>query len=116
LVAAADVTRELWAWACDCAERALLREREAGREPDPRSWAAVKARRGWLRGEVSEDQLHAAAAAAAYAAAYTADAAYFAAAYDANAAAAAARVAECQWQRERLAWYLDPLLREEANR
>lgn len=28
-------------FASDCAERALLRERGAGREPDPRSWRAV---------------------------------------------------------------------------
>ena len=27
-------------WAADCALRALLRERTAGREPDPRSWEA----------------------------------------------------------------------------
>lgn len=31
--------------ACDCAERALRREREAGREPDPRLWRALEVAR-----------------------------------------------------------------------
>ncbi|MFA7121243.1 MAG: hypothetical protein WC277_07160, partial [Bacilli bacterium] len=31
--------------ACEYAERFLLREREAGREPDPRSWAAIECKR-----------------------------------------------------------------------
>lgn len=40
-LAMADVTRELRLFTCDCAERALTRERAHGREPDSRSWEAV---------------------------------------------------------------------------
>lgn len=35
-------------FACDCAEEALQRERQDGREPDPRSWEAVRLKRLWL--------------------------------------------------------------------
>lgn len=38
-----DATFRLWA--CDCAERALKREREVGREPDARSWGALEVAR-----------------------------------------------------------------------
>ncbi len=68
------VLREGWvpdailhAFACDCAERALQREREAGREPDARSWRAIQMKRRWLQGEASDEEL-----AAAYAAGYDA--------------------------------------------
>jgi hypothetical protein len=44
-------------FACICAEHALLREREAGREPDPRSWAAIEAKRKWMRREISDEAL-----------------------------------------------------------
>ena len=49
--------REAWSkigrlFAADCAERALLRERELGREPDDRSWAAVLTARRYANGEV----------------------------------------------------------------
>ena len=44
--------------ACDCAERALQRERYAGREPDPRSWAAVEVARRYARGEATRDELN----------------------------------------------------------
>jgi len=50
--------------ACVFAERALVREREDGREPDPRSWAAIEAKRAWLRGEITDTELHAARGAA----------------------------------------------------
>ncbi len=43
--------------ACDYAEQALMQEREAGREPDPRSWAAIDAKRRWIRGEASDAEL-----------------------------------------------------------
>ena len=80
----ADATHTLHEFACWCAEQALLQEREAGREPDARSWAAVKAKRQWLQGEISDEELAAAWAAAwdaawdaartvAWAAAWTAD-------------------------------------------
>lgn len=40
-------------FACRCAERALSRIDS----PDPRSVAAVEAKRAWLRGEISDDEL-----------------------------------------------------------
>ena len=52
-------------FACQCAEAALMRERKAGREPDPRSWAAIDAKRAWLRGEIDGKALAAARYAAA---------------------------------------------------
>ena len=72
-------------FAADCAERALLGERAAGREPDARSWAALQAARDFAEGRIS---------AAAWAAA-------------GEAARAAAWAAERGWQTERLWWYLD---------
>ena len=50
--------------AADCAERALLREREAGREPDPRSWRATDVARKFAEGQASHEELMAAGAAA----------------------------------------------------
>lgn len=53
---------------CRCAERALSRIEH----PDPRSVAAIEAKRKWLRGEISDEELDAArvaARAAAWAAA-----------------------------------------------
>jgi hypothetical protein len=74
--------RLLREFACDCAERALLRAREAGREPDPRSWAAIEVARRFARGEATIAEAR-----------YAAYAAY---------AAAAAAAAERRWQGERL--------------
>ncbi len=120
LVAARNVERELRLWGCECAERALLRERERGREPDVRSWRAIEAARLFANGQVSVEKLDAAwAAAGAAAAAWdpARDAAWAAAgaaaaAWDAArdaardaawaAARAAARAAEVAWQRQRL--------------
>ena len=85
----ADATRTLHEFACWCAERALLRERDAGREPDPRSWDAVEAKRAWLRGEI-DDKALAAAADAAWATAAAARAAVYAAAAAVDAAVDAA--------------------------
>jgi hypothetical protein len=77
-------------------ERALQRERAAGREPDPRSWAAVEVARRYARGEASVEEFraaHAAAHAAARAAAWAATwAAARAAAWAADAAAAWAAI------------------------
>jgi hypothetical protein len=56
----ADATTVLHEFGCLCAEQALLREREAGREPDPRSWAAIEVKRKWLRGEATDKKLEAA--------------------------------------------------------
>jgi hypothetical protein len=47
-------------FAADCAERALLREQAAGREPDPRSWAAAAVARRYARGEATDEELDAA--------------------------------------------------------
>ena len=93
LLVAIDVSNELREFACDCAEHALEREREAGREPDARSWKAIEVARAFIRGEAALGDLNVAANAAN--AAY--DAAY--ATYATNAAYAA--YAERQWQRER---------------
>ncbi len=49
-------------FACDCAERALLREREAGREPDACSWEAIRIKRLWVEGKATEEKLDAACA------------------------------------------------------
>lgn len=43
--------------ACAFAERALVRERDCGRDPDPRSWEAIEAKRAWLRGELTDHEL-----------------------------------------------------------
>ena len=79
-------------YACRCAEYALT----FVREPDSRSIAAIEAKRKWLRGEISNDDLTAARAAAwaaaRAAAAWAANAAARAAAWAAwDAARAAAR-------------------------
>lgn len=60
LVAHVDASHELRLFAADCAERALLYEREAGREPDPRSVAAIEAARAYVRGEIDAQALAAA--------------------------------------------------------
>ena len=89
-------------YACRCAEYALT----FVREPDSRSIAAIEAKRKWLRGEISNDDLTAARAAAARAAAaWDANAAANAAAWAANAAANAAA-----WEHE--VKLLKELLRE----
>lgn len=98
-------------FACDCAERALTNERDAGREPDPRSWTAVEVARKYVIGQATTEDLATAAAdsdaatatraaaRAARAAAYAANAAHAAtaaarvAAHAANAAAYAANAA-----------------------
>ena len=92
-----DATYTLISWAADCAERALLRERKAGRESDRASFAAIDAARKFVK-EPSEANRRAAsvagsAANAAGSAAYAADSAAYAvscATYAANNAAFAA--------------------------
>jgi hypothetical protein len=92
VLAMADATTVLQGFACWCAEGALVREREAGREPDPRSWAAIEAKRRWLRGEIDDKALGVAWEAARLATATATEAALGAAA----AAREAASVREAQ--------------------
>ena len=100
-------------YACRCAEYALT----FVREPDSRSIAAIEAKRKWLRGEISNDDLTAARAAAwdaAWSAATAARAAAWAAARAAAyaAAGAAANAAACDAAREHEVKLLKELLRE----
>ena len=126
--------RILRLFACDCAERALTRERRAGREPDPRSWEAVRVARFYAEGLATQDELAAARygaraaslkfldsdrpAGAAWAVArvavwtstaVAADAAWVAADAAASRDAASSSDVECRWQCARLL----RLLREE---
>jgi hypothetical protein len=126
LLVAKDVAKELRLFACDCAERALKAERKAGREPDERSWCAIIVSRRYANGEATLEELSAADSAAyfaAYSAAYfaayraaysAADSAADSAAYSAADSAAyfAAYSAEREWQRKRLAKYLNAALGE----
>jgi hypothetical protein len=43
--------------ACHIAEQRLLNERKLGREPDPRSWAAIEVKRRWIRGKATNEEL-----------------------------------------------------------
>ena len=81
-----DASTVLHEFACRCAEDVLA----LVDNPDPRSLAAIEAKRRWLRGEATDSEL-----AAAQAAAWAAGAAAWAAAWDAARAAAwaAARAA-----------------------
>jgi len=90
--------RTLHLLAVEFARAALLKEREAGREPDERSWRALDVKLAWLDGKASDEELEAAKAAADAAATdaakaaaratawAAADAAYWAAKAAANAA------------------------------
>ena len=55
-----DAANVLHEFACIVMERALLKERESGREPDQRSWQVIEVKRRWLRGESSSEDLAAA--------------------------------------------------------
>ena len=119
--------RTLHEFACICAERALTL---AGVK-DERCWNAIKAKRAWLRGEISDDELKAASAAAWAAARAAASAAAWAAARAAESAAARAaasaaesaaawaaaraaeRAAERRWQRKKLIEILESEGKEE---
>lgn len=91
---------KLHEFACRCAEEALKRVDN----PDPRSVAAIEAKRKWLRGEISDEELTAASDAAMAAARSAAWAAAWAAARDAawDAARAAARSAawSAAWKKQ----------------
>ena len=60
VLAMADATTVLHEFMCWSAEQALLGEREAGREPDKQSWAAIETKRKWLKGEATDEELIAA--------------------------------------------------------
>ena len=100
--------KTLHEFACVCAERALRRVEN----PDPRSVAAIEAKRAWIKGEISDAELAAARDAAWVAARDAAWGAAWAATMDAASAAAwaaawaAARddawAAERTWQVEEL--------------
>ena len=91
-----DISPELNEWACCNAEVALL----IAEVEDPRSWNVIEAKRAWLRGEISDEELDAAWAAARAAARDSARAAARDAAWAAaraaawDAARAAARAAQ----------------------
>jgi len=91
--------KQLHLLACEYAERALKRERKAGREPDPRSWAAVETKRRWVAGEASDEELSAARASARAAARASASArAWAAASAEASAwASASASASASAW-------------------
>lgn len=59
-------------FACNVAEWALNNERKAGREPDPRSWTVIDAKRKWLKSEITDAELKKAYEAAWYVAAQSA--------------------------------------------
>ena len=108
-------------FACRCAEEAL----KLVKNPDPRSVAAIEAKRRWLRGEIGDEELEAASDAARDAARDAASAAAWDAAQDAardaardaakdaakDAAWAAARASARRSQVE----MLKTMLREEEN-
>ena len=60
VLAIADITTILHEFACDVAEQALA----VAKVEDPRLWAAIEAKRKWLRGEITNEELVAAGAAA----------------------------------------------------
>ena len=125
----ADATNVLQEFACLCAEDAL----KLVKNPDPRSFAAIEAKRKWLRGEITYKELYAAktAAKAAWAAAGDAAAksaedavwaaakaardAVWAAAGDAAGAAVWAAAGDAAWaaQNKRLTRMVNKLFKEQ---
>ena len=78
-----DATDVLHEFACRCAEDALA----LVDDPDPRSVAAIAAKRQWMRGEITDEELRAAWEGASHAAGDAAGDAAWDAAWDAGAAA-----------------------------
>jgi hypothetical protein len=81
-----DAETVLHEFSCWAAEEALLKERAAGREPDFRSWDAIKIKRLFLKGKATQKELDAASVAAYsayYSAYYAASVAAYSAAYSA---------------------------------
>jgi len=60
----ANAEKVLFEFACDEAERALLKRQAEGYEFSPASFEVIEARRRWLRGEISDSKLAAARRAA----------------------------------------------------
>ena len=89
--------RTLRLFACECATRALNRERAAGREPDARSWNAVDVARRHAEGQASDQELTAARDAAWDAARAAARDAAWAAAWDAARDAARDAAWDAAW-------------------
>ena len=105
VLSARDVTRELHEFAVWCAERALKGERKAGRELDPRSWAALKVRRAWLDGRATDAELKEAYRAARFAAVSARDSpARFAAVAAAHATGSSAASSVAAWVRSAAYW------------
>jgi hypothetical protein len=93
------------ALACNFAEHSLMRERDRGREPDARSWAAIETKRRWLRGEASDQDLAAAWSAAWSAARDAARSAAWSAARSAAWSAAWSAARDAAWDAARdAAW------------
>ena len=83
--------KELHLFSVWCATRALRGERKTGREPDKRSWDAIKAKKKWIDGKIIDEELIKCNAAAYTASTYAASVATDAAdAYPTAAAASAA--------------------------
>jgi hypothetical protein len=61
-------------WACRVAHKCLTDREKEGHKIDRRSWAAIRAKRRWMKGEITDEQLDSADS-AAYSAAYSADSA-----------------------------------------
>jgi hypothetical protein len=95
----ADATYTLHEFACRCAEDALARIEN----PDPRSIAAIAAKRAWLKGDITDHQLDAAGAAAWAAAWGAAGVAARVAAGDAAGGAAWAAACDAAWDAARVA-------------
>lgn len=93
-------------FACRCAERALSRIDK----PDERSVAAIEARRKWMRGEISDDEMDAACAAARDAAWYAAWYAACAAVRDVPCAEAWYAAWDAAWDAER-EWQIAELMK-----
>lgn len=120
VIAMADAANTLHEFACWCAERALKQVKN----PDPRSVAAIEAKRKWLRGEINDAELDAArdaawdaagaagvAARAARDAAWAAWDAAWAAGAAARDAAGAAGAAERKAQSRKLTRMMNELLK-----
>ena len=59
-----DISDLLHKFACDAAEQCLKDRESEGIEVDIRSYAAIEAKRGWLRGSVTDSELQSARSAA----------------------------------------------------
>jgi hypothetical protein len=100
----ADATTTLHEFSVFAAELALDRREAKGHKIDPRSRAAIEAKRAWLRGDINNRQLAAAEAAARAAAEASTWAAARAAALAATWAATEAAAWAAAWSARAAAW------------